>query len=110
MIKNLKMSFKALALAAVMLLSFAAVAQEVVTGFNHQRPATRYDVYFDKGMPLPFYDDFSQNRVYPDSSKWGDRNVFVNNGVPMLPPNRNAAVFDVLDETGAVYDFAAHPS
>lgn len=106
MIKNLKMSFKGMALAAVMLLSFAAVAQEVVTGFNHQRPATRYDVYFDKGMPLPFYDDFSQSRVYPDSSKWGDRNVFVNNGVPMLPPNRNAAVFDVLDETGAVYDFA----
>lgn len=104
--QNLKMSFKNIILAALVLFTVAAPAQEVLTGFNHQQEPMRFDPYFDKGMSLPFFDDFSQNRVYPDTSKWGDRNVFVNNGVPMLPPNRNAAIFDVLDESGAVYDFA----
>ncbi len=106
MIQNLKMCFNGVALAAFLLMSYATIAQEVITGFNHYQPMTRYDVYFDKGMPLPFYDDFSQSRVCPDTAKWGDRNVFVNNGVPMFPPNRNAAVFDVLDASGAVYDYA----
>lgn len=103
---NLKMFFKNITLTALLLPALMVPAQEVVTGFNPQFPATRDNVYFDKGMSLPFFDDFSQSRVYPDTVRWGDRNVFVNNGVPMLPPNRNAAVFDVLDESGAVYDFA----
>ena len=102
----MKTFFSGAALAALLLTALAAPAQEVVAGFNHQRAAMRDNVYFDKGMSLPFFDDFSQSKVYPDTALWGDRNVFVNNGVPMLPPNRNAAVFDVLDESGAVYDYA----
>ena len=31
---------------------------------------------------LPFFDDFSNSRIYPDSTKWMDRNVYINSGVP----------------------------
>lgn len=103
---SLKTFFKDIALVSLLVLALNVPAQEVLTGFNHQPAAMRDNVYFDKGMPLPFFDDFSQSRVYPDTARWGDRNVFVNNGVPMLPPNHNAAVFDVLDASGAVYDYA----
>ena len=55
---------------------------------------------------MPFIDDFSHVRVYPDSTKWTDDNAFINDGFPVCPPNRNAATLDVLDANGRVYDYA----
>ncbi|MBR6847359.1 MAG: T9SS type A sorting domain-containing protein [Bacteroidales bacterium] len=55
---------------------------------------------------LPFYDDFSSSNIYPDSTKWIDRNAYINSGFPLNPVTRNAATLDVLDEYGEVYDYA----
>lgn len=55
---------------------------------------------------LPFYDDFSNSNIYPDSTKWMDRNAYVNSGFPFNPVTRNAATLDVLDELGNVYEYA----
>jgi hypothetical protein len=55
---------------------------------------------------LPFFDDFSNSRTYPDSTKWIDRNAYINSGFPRNPVTHNAATLDVLDENGCVYDYA----
>lgn len=55
---------------------------------------------------LPFYDDFSSSNIYPDSTKWMDRNAYINSGFPLNPVTRNAATLDVLDDQGNVYDYA----
>lgn len=101
----MKTNFKILCLVAVLGLSQLCSAQEVLTGFYHgERQTTRY--VNPEGLFLPFFDDFSQVRLYPDSTKWTDNNALVNDGFPLCPPNRNAATLDVLDANGRVYDYA----
>ena len=80
-------------------------AQEILTGFQRgtSMPTSTRQTQV---QTLPFFDDFSSSRNYPDSTKWIDRNVYVNPGFPLNPVTRNAATFDVLDETGNVYDYA----
>ena len=55
---------------------------------------------------LPFYEDFSNSNIYPDSTKWMDRNAYINTGFPLNSITRNAATLDVLDATGNVYSYA----
>ena len=102
-----KKSFKVWALA--LFLAFAAsqvTAQEILTGFRAvpQKAATARGV--QPARFLPFLDDFSHSDLYPDSTKWTDLNVLVNDGFPLCPPNRNCATLDVLDASGRVYSYA----
>ena len=80
-------------------------AQEVITGFNHgiTPPSKSREAIV---LTLPFFDDFSASKVYPDSTRWADYNVYVNSGFPLNPVTRNGATFDVLDAHGRVYDYA----
>jgi hypothetical protein len=80
-------------------------AQEVLTGFNPNTtpPSKTRETAV---LTLPFYDDFSTSKVYPDSTKWADFNIYVNAGFPLNPVTRNAATFDVLDAQGRVYNYA----
>ena len=83
-----------------------ATAQEILTNFRtttEQAPARRGVA---EARFLPFFDDFSHCGLYPDSTKWTDNNVLVNDGFPLSPPNRNGATFDVLDANGKVYNYA----
>ena len=104
---NMKTTFKIFVLALVMgLFAVPATAQEILTPFRsttEKAPVMRgvADAWF-----LPFFDDFSQSILYPDSTKWTDNNVMVNDGFPLYPPNRNGATFDVLDANGRVYSYA----
>ena len=104
----MKTTFKYLALAlAISFGSGHIFAQEILTGFYRDRasqPAARH--INETGIFLPFFDDFSQSRLFPDSTKWTDRNALVTDGFPLNPPTRNAATLDVLDEQGRVYDYA----
>ena len=102
----MKMSFKTLALiTALAFVAIPAVAQEIVTPFHSTEKApVRRNVA--EARFLPFFDDFSRTNTYPDSTKWTDNNVLVNDGFPLCPPNRNGATFDVLDANGRVYDYA----
>jgi hypothetical protein len=52
---------------------------------------------------LPFLDDFSKPGPYPDSSKWTDKNVYVNYNLPVCPHTLGVATFDGLDSVGLPY-------
>ena len=103
----MKTNFKAFALAmALGFFAIQATAQEILTNFRtttEQAPARRGVA---EARFLPFFDDFSHCGLYPDSTKWTDNNVLVNDGFPLSPPNRNGATFDVLDANGKVYNYA----
>jgi len=102
----LKTSFKALVLMmAIGLMASPAIAQEILTPFGTtEKVPTRKGVA--EARFLPFFDDFSHSNTYPDSTKWTDNNVLVNDGFPLCPPSRKGATFDVLDADGKVYSFA----
>ena len=90
---------------AFCLIPAMVTAQEVITGFNHgvmPSAKTREAAV----LTLPFLDDFSNSKVYPDSTLWADFNVYVNSGFPLNSVTRNVATFDVLDAQGRVYDYA----
>ena len=104
---NLKTSFKTLAVVMVIgLFAHQAMAQEIMTPFGvaTRKAPARSNVA--EARFLPFFDDFSHNGLYPDSTKWTDFNVLVNDGFPLCPPNRNGATLDVLDANGKVYSYA----
>ena len=105
--KNLKITFKALGLImAFGCLTSQAVAQEILTPFKSSSEKAPVRIGVAEARFLPFFDDFSHSNVYPDSTKWTDNNVLVNDGFPLCPPNRNGATFDVLDADGRVYSYA----
>ncbi len=54
-------------------------------------------------LHLPFMDDFSTSYVYPDSSKWMDKWVYINTDYPINPPTIGVATFDGLDSIGRPY-------
>ncbi len=57
-------------------------------------------------LQLPFFDDFSTSKIYPNSDKWADKDVFINSDLPFRPTNIGVATFDAVDQTGAVYEHA----
>lgn len=83
-----------------------SLAQEILTGFQTNTKTAEDISTRNAPLTLPFFDDFSKSGIYPDPTKWTDRNVLVNDGFPMQPPTRKAATFDVLDAAGKVYDYA----
>lgn len=102
----MKTNFKLFGWALALCLAPTLVtAQEVITGFNHGiTPPTKSREAIV--LTLPFFDDFSNSKVYPDSTRWADFNVYVNSGFPLNTVTRNGATFDVLDAQGRVYDYA----
>ena len=54
-------------------------------------------------LKLPFFEDFSVLKVYPDQSKWTGISAFVNSSFPDLPPSIGVATLDAIDATGEVY-------
>ena len=105
--KNLMMSFKALAfIVASGLMASPALAQEILTPFGNTTAKAPVRKGVAEARFLPFFDDFSHSNIYPDSTKWTDNNVLVNDGFPLCPPNRKGATFDVLDANGKVYSYA----
>ena len=59
-----------------------------------------------KAVELPFFEDFKQKDIYPDTNRWVDYYVYINSDFPYLPPTWGAATFDVLDALGNVYSDA----
>ena len=90
-------------------------AQEVVTGLqtNYSVSKAREKHEKNKGisssdtLELPFFDDFSGQSVFPDSSKWTDDFVFINNTYSDRQITEGIATFDALDNSGRLYPAAA---
>lgn len=101
------------------LLTFMVVSptysQEILSGlqFNQEKIHGNKIIHHksvnieNSPLLLPFFDDFSNTRVYPDHRKWMDNFVFVNKDFPVFPTNAGAATFDVLDQNGNVYPNAS---
>jgi|WetSurMetagenome_2_1015567.scaffolds.fasta_scaffold03554_6 hypothetical protein len=89
-------------------------AQEVVTGLQSNAGITKItnkqDIY--KGiaagdpLELPFFDDFSDPSILPDSKKWLDDFVFINNTYSDRQITTGIATFDALDNSGMLYEDA----
>jgi hypothetical protein len=88
-------------------------AQEVLTGIAVNSPVR--DNYLqasllksspDGMIELPFFDDFSGRKIYPDSRKWSDRYAFINNNYPVNPVSIGVATLDAIDHTGSLYEHA----
>ena len=56
---------------------------------------------------LPFFDDFSGHSIFPDSSKWKDNFVFINNTYSDKQITAGVATFDALDNSGRMYSTAS---
>lgn len=54
-------------------------------------------------LSIPVIDDFSGKSIFPDSSIWSDRYVYINSNYSYLPPTLGVATFDALNDTGALY-------
>lgn len=92
-------------------------AQEVLSGlefnasvkYQNKKNSENIDLRLveDKNpLILPFFDDFSASKIFPDESLWLDHDVFINNDFPYRPTNIGVATFDAIDSTGAVYSNA----
>jgi len=55
-------------------------------------------------LKLPFFEDFTNGGLYPDSKQWKDSNVYVNAHFAISPPSYGVATFDNLDKKGAPYN------
>jgi hypothetical protein len=54
-------------------------------------------------LKLPFFDDFIYGPGYPDTNRWADRQVYINNDFGVNPPSYGVATFDQLDANGNPY-------
>ena len=55
-------------------------------------------------LTLPFFEDFTGYDVYPDTNKWVDYEVYINNTMASGPVSRGVATFDALNSNGFPYD------
>ena len=55
-------------------------------------------------LTLPFFEDFTGYDVYPDTNKWIDDGVYINNTMGAGTISRGVATFDALDRHGIPWD------
>ncbi len=94
--------------------TFSLYAQEFVNGLsvhpayqNQEEQSSTKNTAEEMVLNLPFFEDFSKSKVNTNNLIWPNNAVFVNADFPFLPPNRQAATFDVLDSHGKVYENAS---
>jgi hypothetical protein len=102
-----------IATCAIYLLSFVfllkAGAQEHLTykrsntALVHKKGVNR-SLLKTTTLSLPFFDDFTGYSLYPDSTKWMDDEVYINNTMCISPVSRGVATMDALNSNGIPYD------
>jgi len=91
-----------------------AESQEIVTGLQTNR-LLKNAASLNRGsksltgdtLELPFFDDFSGRSFFPDSAKWSDNYVFINNTYTDRQITAGIATFDALSSTGELYETAS---
>lgn len=106
---------KKLALNITLLLLYTALStgQEVVSGLQTNRAIlkTKEKTVIHKGIAadpveLPFFDDFSENSLFPSSKWWSNDSAFINNTYSDRQITIGMATLDALDNTGKLYETA----
>jgi len=87
--------------------------QEVLTNFGNLTLQKYSKDYFNRiiqkstmeidTLDLPFFDDFANSYVYPDSTKWMDKFAFVSNEYANDPITYGVVTLDAINQYGAVY-------
>jgi hypothetical protein len=95
-------------------ISVSVQAQEVLSGLSGNNRLDRKSTPQAAGvkaapdtLELPVSDDFSYSGPYPDSIVWADKYVFINNTFTIDQVTHGVATFDLLDQTGRLYEDAA---
>lgn len=94
---------------------YTCLSQEVLIGVSENTALkTRKPVVKKSQQPdtltLPFVDDFSEGRVYPNPSLWGDKEAFINQDYGKYPVTVGVATLDAIDKNGDIYSNAnAYP-
>jgi hypothetical protein len=109
--------FKSIILYGIFLNSclVSILSQEVVTGLQSNYRIIHNAEKFKESrglvsadtLVLPFFDDFSGHSIFPDSNKWTDNYVFINNTYSDRQITAGIATFDALDNSGKMYDQAS---
>jgi hypothetical protein len=90
-----------------------ARSQEIVTGLQSDPRLKISAIAFDKTkgtsdtLDLPFFDDFSGREIFPDSKRWSDNDVLINNMYTDRQITVGVATFDALNNTGMLYETAS---
>lgn len=99
----------------ILLLPLMAISQEYLSGVsgnpvikeylqkNPASPILKSEFRTVPSIELPFYDDFSEISIYPDTSRWWDNEAFINSTFAYFPVNYGVATLDVIDANGNVY-------
>jgi len=107
----LRLTIKYIILISALFIKVNAFAQETLTNLVSNpelkkllENGIKFQINNSKvSYELPFIDDFAKSNGYPDTEKWVDNKVFINNSYPYEPVSVGVATFDPLDETGALY-------
>jgi len=76
----------------------------VLQNHKHARPQNKAARTTATSLTLPFFEDFTGYDILPDSTKWVDFEVFINNTMCVSPVSRGCATFDDLNSLGLPYD------
>lgn len=90
------------------------ISQEVVIGLQSNPLLEKYAEKFagTKGLSsdtleLPLFDDFSDQGIFPDSKKWSDNYVLINDTYSDRQITTGIATFDALNSLGRLYETAS---
>ncbi len=99
-----------------LLLNGFLFAQESLTGLYYNYQAAQHAknirnhkttfIYYEP-ITLPFVDDFSNYRGFPDTALWIGNQAFVNDNFAINPPTIGVVTLDALNSQGAVYEHAS---
>ena len=74
------------------------VANQDIRGTNDEFPA----------VVLPFFDDFNQSWIYPESARWMDEAAYVNSNFGYRSANVGVATLDAISRKGNLHANASH--
>jgi hypothetical protein len=94
-------------------ISFAAAQERVIglqsnyiiKGASEKMNKSKSDISSEM-IELPFFDDFPGTSIFPDSRKWSDNFVFINDTYSDRQITKGVATFDAIDNSGKMYETA----
>lgn len=97
---------KILLLALITLVTQCVMAQETLVGlYSYRVNGTEQSkrIASDESLTLPFFDDFSQNLVFPRTYLWQNSGVITNLNYAISPITIGTATFDAALSNGELY-------
>lgn len=103
-------TMKTVSLAFFLLISWSIIAQgpviaqlkqNVHLNVKSSKQATKRSI--TDTIQLPFFDDFTTSKLYPNMKYWRDSQVYINDQFPISAPSFGVATFDNLDKKGKPY-------